>query len=48
MIPLSGKQAAKLKDRTSVRVKFLKDGMTQSGDFSIVEIDKGKIWKDRF
>ena len=40
LIPLSGKQAAKLKDRTSVRVKFLKDGMTQSGDFSIVEIDK--------
>ena len=34
LIPLSGKQAAKLKDRTSVRVKFLKDGMTQSGDFS--------------
>ena len=48
LIPLSGKQAAKLKDRTSVRVKFLKDGMTQSGDFSIVEIDKAKYGKIDF
>ena len=42
MIPLSDKQAEKLKDRTTVRVKFLKDDMTQSGDFSIVEIDGAK------
>lgn len=48
LIPLSGKQAVKLKDRTSVRVKFLKDGMTQSGDFSIVEIDKAKYGKIDF
>lgn len=48
LIPLSGKQAAKLKDRTSVRVKFMKDGMTQSGDFSIVEIDKAKYGKIDF
>lgn len=48
LIPLSGKQAAKLKGRTSVRVKFLKDGMTQSGDFSIVEIDKAKYGKIDF
>ena len=48
LIPLSGKQAAKLKDRTSVRVKFLKDGMTQSGDFSIVEIDNAKYGKIDF
>lgn len=48
LIPLSGKQAAKLKDRTAVRVKFLKDGMTQSGDFSIVEIDKAKYGKIDF
>ena len=39
LIPLSSKQASDLADRTSVRVKFLKDGMTQSGDFSVVEID---------
>lgn len=42
LIPLSGKQAAKLADRTSIRVKFLKDDMTQTGDFSIIEIDGGK------
>ena len=48
MIPLSEKQAAKLADRTSVRVKFLKDDMTQSGDFSIVEIDGSKYGKIDF
>lgn len=48
LIPLSDKQVAKLKNRTSVRVKFLKDGMTQSGDFSIVEIDKAKYGKIDF
>ena len=42
LIPLSSKQAAKLSDRTTVRVKFLKDDMTQTGDFSIVEIDGQK------
>ena len=46
MIPLSEKQAAKLADRTVVRVKFLKDDMTQSGDFSIVEIDGAKYGQD--
>ena len=29
-------------------VKFMKDGMTQSGDFSIVEIDKAKYGKIDF
>ena len=48
MIPLSEKQAAKLADRTTVRVKFLKDDMTQSGDFSIVEIDGSKYGKIDF
>lgn len=48
MIPLSEKQAAKLADRTVVRVKFLKDDMTQSGDFSIVEIDGSKYGKIDF
>ena len=48
MIPLSEKQAAKLADRTVVRVKFLKDDMTQSGDFSIVEIDGAKYGKIDF
>lgn len=48
LIPLSEKQAVKLNDRTSIRVKFLKDGMTQSGDFSIMEIDGGKYGKIDF
>lgn len=48
MIPLSSKQATKLEDRTSVRVKFLKDGMTQSGDFSIVEIEGQQYGKIDF
>ncbi len=42
LIPLSEKQAANLKDRTSIRVKFLKDELTQTGDFSIIEIDGSK------
>ena len=31
-----------------VRVKFLKDDMTQSGDFSIIEIDGAKYGKIDF
>lgn len=45
MIPLSEKQAANLKERTSIRVKFLKDDLTQTGDFSIMEIDGAKYGK---
>lgn len=48
LIPLSDKQAVSLSDRTSIRVKFLKDDMTQSGDFSIIEIDGGKYGKIDF
>lgn len=48
LIPLSSKQESKLADRTSVRVKFLKDDMTQNGDFSIVEIDGQKYGKIDF
>ena len=48
VIPLSEKQAAKLADRTAVRVKFLKDDKTQSGDFSIIEIDGAKYGKIDF
>ena len=33
LIPLSEKQAANLKERTSIRVKFLKDDLTQTGEF---------------
>lgn len=45
LIPLSQKQAVKLADRTSIRVKFLKDDMTQTGDFSIMEIDGAQYGK---
>ena len=48
IIPLSDKQAAKLQGRTTIRVKFLKDGMTQSGDFSIIKIDGAKYGKIDF
>ena len=48
VIPLSDKQASKLEGRTTIRVKFLKDGMTQSGDFSIVKIDGSKYGKIDF
>lgn len=48
MIPLSEKQAANLKERTSIRVKFLKDDLTQTGDFSIMEIDGAKYGKIDF
>lgn len=48
ILPLSEKQATKLADRTAVRVKFLKDDKTQSGDFSIIEIDGAKYGKIDF
>lgn len=48
LIPLSEKQAVKLNDRSAIRVKFLKDGMTQSGDFSIIEIEGSKYGKIDF
>lgn len=48
IIPLSDKQAAKLEGRSTIRVKFLKDDMTQSGDFSIIKIDGNKYGKIDF
>lgn len=45
MIPLTDKQASALSDRTSIRVKFLKDGSTQIGTFSILEMDGTKFGK---
>lgn len=48
LIPLSEKQAVKLADRSAIRVKFLKDDMTQTGDFSIVEIEGDKYGKIDF
>ncbi|MCI6006133.1 MAG: HlyD family efflux transporter periplasmic adaptor subunit [Blautia sp.] len=48
LIPLSEKQAAKLADRTIIRVKFLKDDMTQTGDFSIIQVDGTKYGRIDF
>lgn len=48
IIPLSDKQAAKLEGRSTIRVKFLKDDMTQSGDFYIIKIDGNKYGKIDF
>lgn len=48
VIPLSNKQAAQLEGRSTIRVKFLKDDMTQSGDFSIIKIDGQKYGKIDF
>lgn len=48
LIPLSEKQAVKLNDRSTIRVKFLKDDMTQTGDFSIIEIEESKYGKIDF
>lgn len=36
LIPLSDRQVEKLKDRSTIRVKFLKDDMTQNGDFPLL------------
>jgi hypothetical protein len=46
LIPLSDRQTSRLRDRQTIRVKFLKDDMTQSGDFSIIQLhgeNYGKI-----
>lgn len=47
-IPLSAKQITQLNDRQYVRVKFLKDGLSQIGQLSIVEIGNGKYGKIDF
>lgn len=45
LIPLSDKQIVRLKDRTAIRVKFLKDDMTQVGDFSVIQIQGANYGK---
>lgn len=39
IIPLTERQASDLADRTSIKVKFLKDGISQMGDIEVIEID---------
>ena len=48
LIPLTDKQAVKLADRKSIRVKFLKDDLTQTGDFDVITIGNGKYGKIDF
>lgn len=43
-IPLTAKQIIQLSERTSIRVKFLKDGATQVGKFLIHSNDDGTYW----
>lgn len=43
-IPLTAKQIIQLSDRTSIRVKFLKDGATQVANFLIHTNDDGTYW----
>ena len=45
MVPLSDKLAAKLADRSSIKVKFLKDGETQTGQLSILNVGSQKVAK---
>ena len=45
MMPLSDKLAAKLADRKSIKVKFLKDGETQTGQLSLMNVGNQKVAK---
>ncbi|WP_242964002.1 HlyD family efflux transporter periplasmic adaptor subunit [Blautia pseudococcoides] len=45
MVPLSDKLAAKLADRKSIKVKFLKDGETQTGQLSLMNVGNQKVAK---
>ena len=44
LIPLTAKQVVHLEARTKVRVKFLKDGMTQAADFSVHSASDGSFY----
>lgn len=44
LIPLTAKQVVNLEARTRVRVKFLKDGMTQAADFSVISANDGSFY----
>lgn len=43
MVPLTDKLAATIADRTSIKVKFLKDGESQNGALSIVTVGDQKV-----
>lgn len=44
LIPLTDEQTVQLAGRKSIRVKFLKDGATQTGKFSIITDEDGKFY----
>lgn len=48
VIPLSDKQASSLADRTTIKVRFLKDNVAQNGEFSIIERDGEKYGNIEF
>lgn len=48
IIPLSDKQASSLADRSYIKVRFLKDNISQNGDFSIIERDGKKYGNIEF
>ena len=48
IIPLSDKQASGLADRDFIKVRFLKDNISQNGDFSIIERDGKKYGNIEF
>lgn len=48
IIPLSDKQASGLADKTAIKVRFLKDNVSQNGDFSIIERDGKKYGRIQF
>lgn len=43
MVPLTDKLAAAIADRTSIKVKFTKDGESQNGSLSIISIGDQKV-----
>lgn len=48
IIPLTDKQASVLADKTYIKVRFLKDNVSQNGDFSIIERDGKKYGNIEF
>lgn len=48
IIPLSDRQASALADKTVIKVRFLKDNVSQNGDFSIIERDGKKYGNIEF
>ncbi len=48
IIPLSDKQASGLADKTVIKVRFLKDNVSQNGDFTIIERDGKKYGRIQF